>query len=74
MRALSQGGDSIIPLGYIPPLLKLIHKVVRDVHLLVVDILSPFNAILGIPPLNKLWAIISTAHLAIKLPGPGVQV
>lgn len=44
------------------------------VKFLIMERVSPYKAILERPSLNKIGAIISTLHLAIKLPLPNNQV
>ncbi|XP_015949749.1 uncharacterized protein LOC107474627 [Arachis duranensis] len=64
-------GEKVSVLGYIwlrttigePP-----NNKTLDIQFLVVDCPSPYNIILGRPPLNALGAIVSTVHLCVKFP------
>ncbi|XP_065004154.1 uncharacterized protein LOC135636394 [Musa acuminata AAA Group] len=64
-------GDSISPLGAVtlpltlgtPPRTKTVMST-----FLVVDLPTVYNAILGRPILNRIWAVISTYHQTVKFP------
>jgi hypothetical protein len=63
--------DSISPKGYVKMKVTFsgmggIHSV--EVKFLVVDYPSACNAILGMPTLNALGAVVSTLHMAMKFP------
>ena len=43
-------------------------QVTKDVNFLIVDCLSPYNAIIGRPTLNSWKAVTFTYHLSVKFP------
>ncbi|XP_038701827.1 uncharacterized protein LOC119998550 [Tripterygium wilfordii] len=64
-------GESIIPNGVIslPVTLGTYPRTIMHmIDLLVVDVQSPYNAIIGRPLLHKVRAVVSTYHLRMKFP------
>lgn len=43
-----------------------LESMVIKVNYLIVDVLSPYNVILGRSVINALWAVISTQYLVLK--------
>ena len=65
------GGTRVFPLGAITLSITMGNypqQITKDIPFLVVDYLSTYNAILGLPTLNSWNAITSTYYLMIKFP------
>ncbi|KAL0386198.1 UNVERIFIED_CONTAM: Transposon Ty3-G Gag-Pol polyprotein [Sesamum radiatum] len=67
-------GEVVHPRGMVSLLLTVGRGTTRKtclLKLLVVDVPSAYNAILGRPTLNRFQAVVSTYHMKIKFPTPG---